>query len=177
VTAGASYRVQGLDFEVAGKITDRWSIIGGLVLMDTKILKSAFPTNVGLPLANIAHASFNLLTKYQVLDYLELGGQAVYNSRRYGGTFLAGNGAPAFNAAGLPAPTAANPFLNVPTILPSYWRFDTFAEFKFSETIKAKLAVYNIFNRTYYDSFYQSASPFAIVAPGRVVQFTATATF
>ena len=177
VSANAGYFVQGIDLEIAGKITDRWSVIGGFVAMKSRVTKSAYPTNVGLPLANVAHTSFSLLTKYQLTDWLELGGQAVYNSRRYGGTYLAANGAPAFNNAGLPAPTAANPFINYPTILPSYWRFDTFAEMKFGDNLKGKLAVYNIFNRTYYDSFYQSAAPFAVLAPGRVVQFTASATF
>ena len=176
--ANAAYYVQGVDLEVAGKITDRWSVIGGFVAMKTKITKSSFPTNVGLPLANIAHTSFSLLSKYQVTDWLEIGTQAVYNSRRYGGSSLAANGGGAYNGtSGLPAPTAANPFVNVPTILPSYWRFDSFAEMKFGDNLKGKLAVYNIFNRLYYDGFYQSAAPFAQVAPGRVVQFTATATF
>ena len=27
----------------------------------------------------------------------------------------------------------------------------------------------NIFNKIYYDAFYQSAAPFVLVAPGRVV--------
>ncbi len=34
VVAGASYRIQGIDLEAAGKITDKWSVFGGLVLMD-----------------------------------------------------------------------------------------------------------------------------------------------
>ena len=32
---------------------------------------------VGLPLANVAHQSFSLLTQYQLTDVWELGGQAV----------------------------------------------------------------------------------------------------
>ena len=178
VYANAAYKIQGIDLEVAGKITDRWSVIGGAVFMDTHVTKSQAPSNVGLPLANIAHTSFSMLSKYQLLDWLELGGQAVYNSRRYGGTFLVANGATAINATTfLPAPTAANPFVNVPTVLPSYWRFDTFAEMKFGDNLKGKLAVYNLFNRTYYDAFYQSSAPFAQIAPGRVVQFTLAASF
>ena len=176
--ANAAYRVQGLDLEVAGKITDKWSVIGGLVFMNSVVTQSAAPSNIGLPLANIAHTSFSLLSKYQVLPWLELGGQAVYNSRRYGGSLLAANGGAAINPGTFyPAPTATNPWLNVPTVLPSYWRFDSFAEFKMADGIKGKVAVYNIFNRTYYDAFYQSSAPFAQMAPGRVVQFTATATF
>ena len=177
VSANAAYRIQGIDLEVAGKITDKWSVSGGVVLMNTKVTKSQYPTNVGLPLANIAHASFSLLSKYQITNIWELGGQAVYNSRRYGGTYLAANGGGAYNAAGLPAPTAASPFVNVPTVLPSYWRFDAFTEVKLAENVTAKVQAINIFNRTYYDSFYQSAAPFAQVAPGRSVQFSVKATF
>ena len=37
IVAGAAYRVQGIDLGVAGKITDKWSIFGGLVLMNTRV--------------------------------------------------------------------------------------------------------------------------------------------
>ena len=36
VVAGAAYRVQGIDLGAEGKITDRWSIFGGLVLMQVE---------------------------------------------------------------------------------------------------------------------------------------------
>lgn len=176
--ANAAYQVQGLDLEVAGKITDEWSVIGGAVFMNSRITQSAAPSNIGLPLANIAHTSFSMLSKYQVLPWLELGGQAVYNSRRYGGSLLAANGGQSINGNTFyPTITPNAPFLNVPNVLPSYWRFDSFAEFKIADGVKGKFAVYNIFNRTYYDAFYQSAAPFAQMAPGRVIQFTASATF
>ena len=76
ITAGAAYRIQGIDLGVGGKVTDRWSLFGGLVLMRSEVTKSLIPSpqpllyasNVGRPLANIAHESFNLLTKYQFTD-------------------------------------------------------------------------------------------------------------
>ena len=37
--------------------------------------------------------------------------------------------------------------------------------------------VNNIFNTLYYDAFYQSAAPFVLVAPGRVVGVQLTARF
>ncbi len=94
ISAGAAYRIRGIDLEVSGKITDKWSVFGGLVLMQSEVTKSLVPpadpqlytTNVGLPLANIAHQSFSLLSKYQLTDVWELGGQAVYRSQIYGGT-------------------------------------------------------------------------------------------
>lgn len=162
--AGAAYRIQGIDLEAAGKITDKWSIFGGLVLMESKILKSnvappttaGYTTNVGLQLANIAHQSFNVLTKYQVLPDWEVGGQATYRSKIYGGTLLAANQG---------------------TSLPDYWRFDAFVEHKVDKNLTIKLAVNNIFNKLYYDTLYQSAAPFVMLGPGRVGYLVASAKF
>ncbi|WP_244431972.1 TonB-dependent siderophore receptor [Rhodopseudomonas sp. B29] len=150
ILATGVYRVRGIDLEAAGKITQRWSVFGGLVLMESKVLQSIDPNSVGAQLANIAHQSFNLLSKYQITDQWELGGQAVYASKIYGGTFAAING----------------------NVLPEHWRFDAFAEFKVDKHLTAKLSVNNIFNTTYYDAFYRSNSPFVFIAPGRSVWLT-----
>jgi catecholate siderophore receptor len=156
ITAGAAYEIHGVDLEVTGKITDKWSVFGGLVLMKSEVTKSLVPpadpalytTNVGLPLANIANQSFSLLSKYQIDDRWEVGGQAVYRSAMYGGTLLAANQG---------------------TSLPSFWRFDSFAEAKIDRNWTAKLFVNNVFNKLYYTAFYQSAAPFTLEAPGRTV--------
>ena len=164
ITAGAAYRIRGIDLGITGKITDKWSVFGGLVLMQSEVMKSLvpspqpllFPTNVGLKLANVAHQSFTMLSKYQLTDVWEIGGQAVYRSEMFGGTFLAANQG---------------------TSLPSFWRFDTFVEAKISENWKAKLFVNNITNKLYYDALYQSATPFVFVAPGRSVSMVLSARF
>jgi catecholate siderophore receptor len=164
ITAGAAYRIRGIDLGVGGKITDKWSVFGGLVLMQSEVTKSLvpsaqpllFPTNVGLKLANVAHQSFSLLSKYQLTDVWEVGAQAVYRSQMYGGTFLAANQG---------------------TSLPSFWRFDTFVEAKVNENWRAKLLVANITNKLYYDALYQSATPFVFVAPGRSVSMVISARF
>ena len=121
ISAGAAYNIRGIDLEAAGKITDKWSVFGGLVLMQSEVTKSLipspqpllYPTNVGLPLANVAHQSFNVLSKYQLEDIWEVGGQATYRSKIYGGTFLAANQG---------------------TTLPGYWRFDTFTKSRSTRT-------------------------------------------
>ena len=164
ITAGAAYRIQGIDLGVGGKITDKLSIFGGLVLMRSEVTKSLIPpantvlftSNVGLPLANVAHQSFNVLTKYQFTDVWELGGQATYRSKIQGGTFLAANQG---------------------TSIPDYWRFDAFVEAKVSPNWRAKLFVNNITNKLYYDALYQSATPFVLVAPGRSVSMILSARF
>ena len=164
ITAGAAYRIRGIDLGVGGKITDKWSVFGGLVLMQSEVTKSLvpspqpllFPTNVGLKLANVAHQSFSLLSKYLLTDVWEIGGQAVYRSEMFGGTFLAANQG---------------------TSIPSYWRFDTFVEAKVNKNWTAKLFVANITNKLYYDALYQSATPFVFVAPGRSVSMVLSARF
>ena len=164
ISAGAAYRIRGIDLGAGGKITDKWSAFGGLVLMQSEVTKSLIPpantllytSNVGLQLANAAHQSFSLLSKYQLTDVWEVGGQAVYRSKIYGGTFLAANQG---------------------TSLPSYWRFDTFVEARINPNWTAKLFVNNIFNKLYYDAMYQSAAPFVLEAPGRSASLVISARF
>lgn len=156
ITAGAAYHVQGIDLGAQGNITDKWSIYTGLVLMKTRVDASAMASNVGLPLAFIANQSFNVLTKYKLPYDLEVGGQATYRSKIYGGTLLAADSG---------------------TVLPSYWRFDAFLEGYVHKNWEWKLFANNIFNKLYYDAFYQSTAPFVLVAPGRVLGAELTARF
>jgi catecholate siderophore receptor len=156
VQAGAAYHVQGVDFGAQGKLTEKWSVYSGLVLMNNRIDASSVPTNIGLPLAFVANQSFNVLSKYKINEYLEIGGQATYRSKIYGGTLLAADQG---------------------TVLPDYWRFDAFVEGYFLKNYEWKIFVNNIFNKLYYDAFYQSAAPFVLVAPGRVVGGMLTARF
>src|SRR5581483_3621187 len=167
IIAGAAYYVRGIDLGVGGKITDKWSVFGGLVLMQSQVTQSNVPqkflpqpllysSNVGLPLANVAHQSFSMLTKYQINDVWEIGGQSVYRSKIYGGTLLAANQG---------------------TSIPSYWRFDAFAEAKIDKHWKVKLFVNNIFNKLYYDALYQSATPFVLEAPGRAAYLVLSARY
>ena len=84
------------------------------------------------------------------------GGAALYRSKIYGGTLLAANQG---------------------TSLPSFWRFDTFAEAKIDKNWTAKLFVNNIFNKLYYTAMYQSSAPFTLEAPGRTVAVVISARF
>jgi catecholate siderophore receptor len=167
IIAGSAYYVRGIDLETAGKITDKWSVFGGIVLMQSQVTKSDVPswampqpllytTDVGLPLANVAHQSFTMLSKYQIDDIWEVGGQAVFRSKIYGGTLLAANEG---------------------TSIPSYWKFDVFAEAKVNKNWTLKLFVNNIFNKLYYNALYQSSTPFVQEAPGRVAYLVLSARY
>lgn len=144
------YRVRGIEFGFSGNITSALSIYGGAVFMDSEILKSENPNNVGKDFANIAHTTFNLLAKYKVTDRLTIGGQATYRGEVQGGSFAATNN----------------------NELPSYWRFDALAEYQVSKNIDLQINVVNLTNETYYDAFYRSGSPYVYVAPGRAAYAT-----
>lgn len=118
-------------------------------------MQTQIPGNVGLQMANIAHESFSMLSKYKFDGGWELGGQAVYRSKIYGGTFAANTG----------------------TELPSYWRFDAFVEKKIDKNVTVKLYAQNLTNKLYYDTLYRSAVPFVAVAPGRAFYLVTSAKF
>ena len=165
VYARAAYTVNGVDLGLSGNINDDWSVQAGIVIMDPTVTNSIVPSNVGLQLANIAPESFNILSKYNVRNWLAVGGQATYVSEIQGGTLLAANGGVA---------ATATPY---PTRLPHHWRFDAFVEGKLTDNLLLKLNVQNLLDTTYYDSLYQSAVPFIGIAPGRAVSISAEVKF
>lgn len=130
--------------------------VGGDEIAGSSPQPLLFPTNVGLKLANVAHQSFSLLSKYQLTDVWEIGGQAVYRSEMYGGTFLAANQGTLSRASGalMPSPKA-----------------------KINPNWKVKFFVNSITNKIYYDALYQSATPFVFVAPGRSASLVLSARF
>ncbi|MBA2126678.1 TonB-dependent siderophore receptor [Hyphomicrobium methylovorum] len=140
------YRVQGIELSVAGNITDRWSVYGGIVLMDTEVLRSNDPSEVGRRLANIPLTQFALLSSYQLTDKLRVGGQAIYNGDIVSGFFAA-------NQFGY----HTNP----------YWRFDAFADLKITDNLSLEINGVNLTDELYYDALYQAENSFAYVAPGR----------
>lgn len=169
----AAYRIRGFQLGAAGNITERWSVFGGAVFLSSEVTESAIASNVGLPLANIAHQSFNLLTKYRLTDDLTVGAQATYKSEIYGGTLTAVNYAPGtVNVGGV---TTATP--GGYNKLPAGWRFDLLADYKLNETFTASLRVINVFNARLYDAFYRSSTPYVYIAPGRAAYVTIRGTF
>jgi len=143
-TATGQHTIRGLELGFAGKVTDRLSIFGGAVLMNSEIEKSVDPTAVGQSFPNIAHQQFNLLATYDVTDKLMLGAQV-----NYSGKIKLGSLSPNGNE------------------LPSYLTLDLVGEYEIAKNTAIKFAIKNITDKTYYDAGYRSGSPFVYVAPGR----------
>lgn len=175
----AAYQVRGIELGATGNITERLSVFGGVVLMESKVTKSASIASataealLGKPLANIAHQSVNLLAKYKVTDKLTVGGQASWKGEILGGTLGAVRYLPGtVNVGGVLVPTPAGY-----NKLPGGWRFDLMAEYEIDKTFSVKAQVLNIFNKTLYDAFYRSSTPYVYVAPGRAGYLTVQAKF
>ena len=147
------YRVRGVEFGVSGNITSAWSVFGGLVFLETEVLKSSAdrPQDVGRRLANIPLTQFSLLSKYKVTDQLAIAGQATYGGEIYGGHL------------------GENDFGNHSV---DWWRFDAFVEYELSKNWEIEVSGLNLANELYYDAIYQSNESFAFVAPGRAGYLT-----
>ncbi len=145
------YRVRGIELSAAGNITRDLRVFGGLVLLDTEVLGSSNPQDIGRRLANIPLTQFSLLTRYQLTDQLAIAGSATYGGEVYGGHL------------------AANAFNNHTV---DWWRFDAFAEYKLTNNIELKVSGLNLTNELYYDAIYQAQDTFAFVAPGRAGYLT-----
>lgn len=149
VTLSGEQEVQGIEVNVAGRILPEWSVFGGVSLLDTEITKSPNPSEVGQEFPNIADLSLSLMTTYQLTDIWKIGGSAFYSAERHGGRVAAGT-----------------------ATLPSYWRFDLMSEVEITDNVEARFNVLNLFDETYYDAIYASATPFSYIAPGRAAYAT-----
>ena len=145
------YRVRGIELGAAGNITKDWSVYGGLVVLDTEVLRSSTAQDIGRRLANIPLTQFSLLSRYQVTDRLAIAGAATYGGEIYGGHLAA-------NVA------------NNHTV--DWWRFDAFAEYKLTSNVDLKISGLNLTDELYYDAIYQATDSFAFVAPGRAAYLT-----
>ena len=112
------YRVRGIELTTAGNVTKQWRVFGGLVLLDTEVLGSSNPQDIGRRLANIPLTQFSLLNRYQLTEQLAIAGTATYGGEVYGGHLAA-------NAA------------NNHTV--DWWRFDAFAEYKLTNNVELKV--------------------------------------
>ena len=78
-------RVKGIEFGMVGNITDKLSIQFSAAKMDSEILESYNPANIGLVLSNFADESAYLQLRYEPTESFVFGGSYTYQSEMYGG--------------------------------------------------------------------------------------------
>lgn len=130
----------GIELELAGRVTDNWEVFSGLSLIDAEILEVA-PGNgnknfVGQMPRNTPKQTFNLWTTYKLPLGFKVGGGMEYKSKRYGG---APTGTAAFN----------------PNWVPSYTRWDAMVAYE-QPKYAIKFNIQNVFDKVYYDAIYDN---------------------
>ena len=134
-------QVDGLELGVSGAITPKWHVFGGYTYLRSKLKDNGRDeANNGNEFPNTPRSAFSLWSTYQVTPEFTVGGGAYYVASQFG--------------------NAANSLK-----IPSYWRFDAMAGYRFSKNVSAQLNILNLTNKTYYDKAY--ASHYASIAPGR----------
>lgn len=131
-------RVDGVEFGLAGNLTDKLSVQAGVAFMNAEVLESVNPSNEGKTLANFADKSLSLHMRYQATPKFAFGGTATYESARFVGQ----------------PDSAANEELGVP----EYTVFDAFATYQVNRDMKVRLNVGNVFDEDYYLAAYRSGS-------------------
>ncbi|VVO00895.1 TonB-dependent siderophore receptor [Pseudomonas fluorescens] len=155
-SAAGEVRSRGLEVDLSGQLSDRWSVIGSYAYTDAEVIED--PTYKGKRLQNVAKNSGSLSAVYDFGsiiggDQLRVGAGARYVGER------AGN---AVNDFDLPSYTVADAFAT----------YDTRVE---GQRVKFQLNVKNLFDRTYYTS---AASRFFVsMGDSRQVTLSSTLEF
>lgn len=132
-SAAGEVRSRGLEVDLSGQLTDRWSMIGSYAYTDAEVTED--PVYKGNQLQNVAKNSGSLSAVYDFGtlvggDQLRVGAGARYVGERQGN---------AVNDFELPSYTVADAFAT----------YDTRVE---GQKVKFQLNVKNLFDRTYYTS-------------------------
>jgi catecholate siderophore receptor len=175
-------RTNGLELEVAGKVTDKWEVFGGVSLMDAEILKVA--TNgdgndvgtapdvgdsrfEGERPRNTPSATFNLWTTYKLPGNWKVGGGVEAKGERYG--YNPQQQASQTSVAGGVFETGSFK----PNTLPSYARLDAVVAYE-EQRWAVRLNVKNLLDKKYYDALYDNG---AFSVPGNRRQAIVTTEF
>ena len=191
-------RTDGLEFEMAGRITPRWEVFSGLALMKARTLELAegnrrtvtvkkntpdnmTPANVtrseeiitnpaflGQRPRNTPAYTFNVWSTYKLTDRVTAGVGAETKGERTGYNPSGGCTQSQLNGNTTQVCTQA-PF--DPNKLPSYVRWDAMTSWE-NKQYTVRLNVLNLLNKVYYDALYDNGG-FTVPGQGRKVILTA----
>lgn len=119
-------RVNGVELGASGGITRALRVFGGYTFLDSEIVKSNTPAEVGKTIQNAPRHSFSLWTTYQFPRRLTLGGGPRFVGRRFGNN------------------------TNTRQV-DGYWTLDALASIPVSRHLDLRLNLYNLTNAYYFD--------------------------
>ena len=144
--------VQGVEFEVIGRITEDLQISAGYVYQDSEIEATNVPLDVGAAFANTPEHSGKVWITYQLPWHIEIGAGAQYVGERLN------------NLSSNPNVRAA----------PDYLLFDAMASYRVHKNLTVQLNVYNIGDEEYID---RVGGGHFIPGAGRAATLTASLRF
>jgi len=152
----------GLELELAGRLTDKWEVFSGLSLIDAEIDEVAPRQGttygnanfVGRMPRNTPKQTFNLWSTYALPYGFKVGGGMEFKSKRYGG-------APTTN-------TATNQAAFNPNWVPSYTRWDAMVAYEQAK-YAIKFNIQNVFDKLYYDAIYDNGGFTYVGQPRRFI--------
>jgi catecholate siderophore receptor len=119
-------RAQGVELGASGGITRALSVFGAYTYLDSQIIKSNTPAEVGKEIQNAPRHSFNIWTTYRLPHRITLGGGPRFVGRRFGNN------------------------INTRQVN-SYWLLDAMASFPVARHLDLRLNLYNLTNEYYFD--------------------------
>jgi catecholate siderophore receptor len=141
-------RVNGIEVEVNGHITDRWQVVSSYAFMDATLVKSAaYPAAAGAQLANVPRHSFNAWSTFDLPWRLQIGGGARYVGRRTASTT-----------------TPLDPSTGLVKALPGYWTSSAMAKRPLTARLDLQLNVDNLADAYYFDQLHPGH---IVPGPGR----------
>lgn len=135
--AGDSQRVDGVELSLAGKLTDKWQVIGSYAWLDARTILSIPGTPAGRVLPQTPETSLGLWNRYDFNERWGIALGATYRSESY---------ASISNAV----------------TLKSYTRYDGALFYRFDPRLSMQLNVENLFDKTYFPSAHSDSN----ITPG-----------
>ena len=140
-TATGTIRVRGARVGGSGLLAHGWKVFAGYAYLDAKIIDGVGVGTTGMVPANTPRNSATLWTTYELVPHWDLGGGAVYQSRRF----------------------AANTDV---TQVGGYARWDGTIDYH-QPKYDVRLNFFNLFDRKYYDALIPSDGGRAVPGTGR----------
>jgi catecholate siderophore receptor len=142
-------RVQGVEFDAAGSITDEWKVFGGYVYMPSEVVNGPPSASPGNSLPNTPEQSASLWTTYELPWRLTMGTGAQFVDTRYS-------------------------LVNELNSSPGYWTQQAMLGYKVNRNVSVQLNVYNIWDKEYIDLV---GAHQAVPGAGRTIIFTTSIKF
>lgn len=134
-------RIHGMEFGSAGNVTQDWKVFAGYTVLDSDILTTVNPGELGKDLINIPDQTFSVWSAYQLPFNFEVGGGMQFVDTRFANTT---NTRKAFD----------------------YWTFDAMLAYKVNDHITLRVNAYNLSDQEYIGSL--SGGHF-VPGPGRSI--------